>query len=245
MQEQDCLKCKEVVNILQKTKNFQSLTSQAAMQLKDYYRLLELKPSATQQEIKKAYRKLALQYHPDKNNNDPYATFKFAEIKEAYEVLTNPAKKEYYLQQRWYNQSIGKRKTQGIITPVSVLKLVLELEKYVSTLDVFRMDKEGLYYYIADIITDETIKKLNHFNDLSVNKEIIQALMKAGALLPLDLLELLCACIKKINTDTVTLENINVYIHHHRKIHQREKNKIWVILLIAILLSLLIYFMSL
>ena len=113
------------------------------MHLKDYYQLLGLQPSATLPEIKKAYRRLALQYHPDKNQNDPYATAQFTAIKEAYEVLTNPAKKEYYLQQRWYEQSIGKRKKEAVITPVAVLLQSLELEKYVSTIDVFRLDKEG------------------------------------------------------------------------------------------------------
>jgi DnaJ-class molecular chaperone with C-terminal Zn finger domain len=68
-------------------------------------------------------------YHPDKNPNDKYAEAQFNEIKEAYEVLTNPVKKENYLQQRWYNQSIGKRRTAETITPVSILKLVLELER--------------------------------------------------------------------------------------------------------------------
>lgn len=80
------------------------------MQLKDYYRVPEIEPSASFPEIKKAFRKLAHQYHPDKNQHDPYAFAQFAAIKEAYEVLSNPAKKEYYLQQRWYNQSTGKRK---------------------------------------------------------------------------------------------------------------------------------------
>ncbi|MBK9569291.1 MAG: J domain-containing protein [Chitinophagaceae bacterium] len=63
------------------------------MHLKDYYGLLDIETSATLQEIKKAYRKLALRYHPDKNQNDPYATAQFAAIKEAYEVLTHPQKK--------------------------------------------------------------------------------------------------------------------------------------------------------
>ena len=64
------------------------------MHLKDYYKILEVETSADLLEIKKAYRKLALQYHPDKNHNDPYATAQFSAIKEAYEVLTNPAKKK-------------------------------------------------------------------------------------------------------------------------------------------------------
>ncbi len=79
------------------------------MQLKDYYTILELSPSASAGEIKKAYRRLAHQYHPDKKNNDPYAAAQFATIKEAYETLSNPSRKDHYLQQRWYAQSIGKK----------------------------------------------------------------------------------------------------------------------------------------
>jgi len=124
------------------------------LEIKDYYKILELPPSATQKEIKTAYRRLAHQYHPDKSGNDLYAAAQFEIVKEAYEVLSDPSKKEYYLQQRWYNQSIGKKRTETVITPVTVLKQVLELDKYVSTLDVHRMDKEGLYNYICDILSD-------------------------------------------------------------------------------------------
>ena len=157
------------------------------MKLKDYYQILELEPAATQTEIKKAYRKLAQQYHPDKTNNDPHATGRFTEIKEAYETLIHPAKKEFYLQQRWYSQSRGQRKRQDILTPIILLKQVLELDKYVSKLDIYRMDKQGLYTYIEELVPDETIEKLNAFNDLAINKEITQAILNCSRLLPLPL----------------------------------------------------------
>ncbi|MGB3089700.1 MAG: J domain-containing protein, partial [Chitinophagaceae bacterium] len=147
------------------------------MHLKDYYGLLDIETSATLQEIKKAYRKLALRYHPDKNQNDPYATAQFAAIKEAYEVLTNPSKKEYYLQQRWYNQSAGIRKTQDVITPVTVLKQSLELDKYVSTLDVFRLDKEGLKQYVLDLLPGSTIEELKKFNEPETIREIVSTIL--------------------------------------------------------------------
>jgi molecular chaperone DnaJ len=63
---------------------------------KDYYSLLNVSRSATADEIKKAYRKLAMQYHPDKNPGDKKAEEKFKEFSEAYEVLSDPKKREMY-----------------------------------------------------------------------------------------------------------------------------------------------------
>lgn len=62
----------------------------------DYYQLLGTSKGATQEEIKKAYRKSALKYHPDKNPGDPAAEKKFKEISEAYEILSDDKKKQIY-----------------------------------------------------------------------------------------------------------------------------------------------------
>ncbi len=66
------------------------------MAKQDYYKLLELPRSATEAEIKKAYRRLAMKHHPDRNPDDPEAEHKFKEAKEAYEVLTDPKKRAVY-----------------------------------------------------------------------------------------------------------------------------------------------------
>ncbi|MHA1231232.1 MAG: DnaJ C-terminal domain-containing protein [Candidatus Helarchaeota archaeon] len=63
---------------------------------RDYYEILGVSRNATQEEIKKAFRKKARQYHPDVNPNDPDAEEKFKEINEAYEVLSNPKTREQY-----------------------------------------------------------------------------------------------------------------------------------------------------
>src|SRR5690625_465479 len=63
---------------------------------RDYYEILGVERSASEGEIKKAYRKLALKYHPDKNPNDVEAEEKFKEAAEAYEVLSNAEKRQRY-----------------------------------------------------------------------------------------------------------------------------------------------------
>ena len=66
------------------------------MAKRDYYEVLEVGKNASAEEIKKAYRKKAIQYHPDKNPGNTEAEEKFKEAAEAYEVLSNPEKKQRY-----------------------------------------------------------------------------------------------------------------------------------------------------
>lgn len=66
------------------------------MSKRDYYEILGISKGASEAEIKKAYRKLAIKYHPDKNPDDKQAEDKFKEAAEAYEVLSNPEKRQRY-----------------------------------------------------------------------------------------------------------------------------------------------------
>ena len=66
------------------------------MSKRDYYEVLGVSKGASESEIKKAYRKMAIKYHPDKNPDDAQAEEKFKEAAEAYEVLSNAEKKQRY-----------------------------------------------------------------------------------------------------------------------------------------------------
>ena len=147
--------------------------------LKDYYSILEISPSATQPEIKQAYRKLVMVYHPDKNNDDPYALARFNEIKEAYEVLMNPARKELYLQERWLHKASGQKIGEELITAPSILKKCLALNKQIAAMDIHRMNYKGMADRIVNLLNDEAIDTLLEQKETDVHASIISTVVKS------------------------------------------------------------------
>ena len=79
------------------------------MSKRDYYEILEVSNAATDAEIKKAFRRLAMKYHPDRNPDDAEAETRFKEAKEAFEVLSNTSKRAAYDQfgHAGVDQSVG------------------------------------------------------------------------------------------------------------------------------------------
>ena len=81
--------------------------------MKDYYYFLGIPQNASSEDIKKAYRKLSLKYHPDKNENDTFFSDRFKEIKEAYETLMDDGRRKLYDQ----NLSSQQRNVKSILPP--------------------------------------------------------------------------------------------------------------------------------
>ena len=216
------------------------------METKDYYKILGVEPSASTHEIKKAYRKLAHHFHPDKNSSAQYAEIHFAEIKEAYEVLTNPARKEKYLQQRWYQQSLGKTKFRvEPVTPPVILKQILKLDKHVTMLDAFRMNRESLYRQLKDMLSDDTIEQLKKFNEREINHEIIKSALRIAKFLRQGQLEdIVPGLVELSNQSTMIEQEIESTLKQYRRKNRWEQYKHGIVLLLTVVITLLIYFVS-
>lgn len=213
--------------------------------LKDYYTILEVPPTATVPEIKQAYRKLVMIYHPDKNNEDLYALSRFNEIKEAYEVLMNPGKKDLYLQERWLKKAGGYKIGEELITAPGILKKSLELNKQVAAMDAYRMNYAGLAARITELINDDVIEQLIGQKETEVQKSIIRTLLNTTKPFPYDNTYKVCKQLRKLATQQPSL-----LFQIEQVLQQKQKAENWnrfnglFIFLLTILLCLLIYFMG-
>lgn len=211
--------------------------------LKDYYRILEVGPQSTPVEIKKSFRRLAMLYHPDKHNEDKIAGAHYREIQEAYDTLTDPYKKEAYLQQRWYEQSMGRKMTGSApLTSSTILRDTISLEKYISALDPFRIDKEGLLGYIQKLLSDDAIDILLSENEPGSISNITGILIKSGKVFNLSQAERLTLLLHKISKKN-SAESIAIqhYLSEKTKEASRERWKMPIILIVTVVLCLLIY----
>ena len=110
------------------------------MEFIDYYKILGLDKNASQDDIKKAYRKLARKHHPDLNPNDKEAHKKFQQINEANEVLSDPAKRKKYDQygKDWQHADEFEQTTSGKVTPLVEILAVVALAAVIFLRIFFR-----------------------------------------------------------------------------------------------------------
>jgi molecular chaperone DnaJ len=211
------------------------------MQLKDYYKILEVAPLATQQEIKKSFRRLALKYHPDKNAGNHLAEAQFKEIQEAYEVLSDPDQRKEYNYKRWHLRSLGKSYSSQPLTPTAILEECRALKTYIDSISIFRIDYDAVSQYIRQLINPNTIGILKQVNDKPTNHEIIHTLLQAANPLPLRYFIQITALLLEIgNDDPAALELVRRCVRE-KKIHAKWDIYKWIIM--VIITTLLIWLM--
>ena len=184
-------------------------------------------------------------YHPDKNNDDPYALARFNEIKEAYEVLMHPGKKESYLQERWLHKASGKKIGDEMITAPSILKKCLELNRQVARMDAYRMNYGGMADRILTLLNDHAIDELQAQKETEVQQAIIESLLNTTRHFPYHESKLVAGQIRKLAKDQPqALRLIDTTLEQKRtKEYWAKFNGLFVFLL-TILLCLLIFWMG-
>jgi len=216
------------------------------MIIKDYYTVLKIPSNASVQQIKQAYRKLAMRYHPDKNAGDLYAAAYFHEVQEAYDVLSNHLSREQYHQQRWYQQSTGKKFAESMPnTPFSILQQCVVLNDYVKGLDFFRMDREALLQIIQQVLSAQNISMLHTFNDAQTNRQIFSLIADSCKPLHFTHIQQLQNQLQQlaINDASMQQQIKNLLLASKQQQHWNN-HKIWLIVIVAIAISFLIFFLG-
>ena len=215
------------------------------MQLKDYYATLEIAPVATELQIKKSFRQLALRHHPDKNPGSAIAEAKFREIQEAYEILSDPGKREEYNYKRWYNKSLKKQYSNEPLTAAAILTECDRLYNYMLTVNVFRVDYDGLSYHIRQLISDTNISILKQSGDAMLIKKVIEKLLAAASALPTKYIGPVQQLLLQLAGNDESLTNqINLFVQQHKQKSYWQKYQVATVVIITVLICLMIYTFS-
>lgn len=154
------------------------------MPAKDYYKILEINSSASQDEIKKSYRRLALKHHPDKNHNDKTSELRFKELQEAYYVLSNEKRRQQYNHNKYDEKhGLNKKSQPEAVTPQHVLERATKLRKKVVVMDPHRVDRDKLYNEIQQVLSNKNVSILRSANDQNLIRLFINEVLNTTSLL--------------------------------------------------------------
>lgn len=213
------------------------------MPVKDYYQILGVEVGADKPTIKKAYRKKAFQYHPDKQGEASDAHY-FREVQEAYEVLSDDRKREQYHYERWLEQSMGG-KLEGAMPAHQIIQLIIKTEQYLSGTDKFRMNSYSLLQQLLSLFSTSRLETILNEHDGSIEKTCIYSAMRMSTELKSDCQKQLKTRLKKLLNNHAGLnDEWEKQILSKIRSEKREKMVIPALLSIVILLCLLFYFFS-
>jgi len=213
------------------------------MQLKDYYKILGVKPTATLPEIKKAYRALAVKYHPDKNPDSELGEAQFKEVNEAYCILSNARKRAAYDDERWLSGMGNNTKYNEAVTPAWLLKVCIELNTSLATMDTHRMNQGTLQTYLMMILADAHLGILLHEDDKKINTAIINELISATEKLELQYMdEVLRGLTTIAGNDIAARQTIDDYATERYRQDRRDRYFPYIVIAVTLALCVFMYF---
>ncbi len=215
------------------------------MQLKDYYKTLRVSPSASAQQIKQSFRKLALLYHPDSNAGSATAAASFREVREAYDVLSDPAKREDYNYRRWWSRTVKGKFTGEALTAAGLLNECIRLHHYLNSINALRVDFDSLSYHIRQLLTNERIGILKEAADPSVDAGIIHHISACASLLPLKYTGPIADRLFAVaGNDQALRDQVDLFCLQQKQQHSWQRYRLVLVAVITLLICLLIYWLS-
>ncbi len=208
---------------------------------KDYYRILNVKSSATTAEIKNAYRKIAMAYHPDRNPDDALAAAVFSDAAEAYKVLSDSESRKQYNYERYL---IAEEEYKRPVETIDALILrIKKLNEYVKHTDPFRLNKNALLYTIRQLFPDDLtlLQQTNH----SLLQEFLELVTISAQYLYSNQTKQLSKLLMPFYTEQEWLQyKLKSIMQQQQRQERWEKNKLILAVIIAAVLCALIFFVS-
>lgn len=215
------------------------------MAFKDHYKTLGVPVNATESDIKKKFRKLALRYHPDRNAESDFAAVHFREIQEAYETLTDPVRRYGY--DREWRLHFPRQSDHYIraYTPESILEESIQLNKQVREMDPYRMNTETVARQVKKVLSDEHIELLLFHKNETINQSIISELMAVAARLHYPQVAAVSLLLLKLaDSNEMLREKIAEWQQQLKRKSYWERSYPYVAIGIALLICVMMYILS-
>jgi len=219
------------------------------MPSKDYYVLLNVQPQASQEEIKLAYRRLALKYHPDRNAGNVHTEALFKEINEAYTVLSNQQKRDAYNRLRNDQNTTASQpqkttRQKPVVTGRTVLFQCTHLRSLIEKSNPFAVNTDALLAKLEEILSDAHLHILLYENKPQQNAQVLHEILFCCKPLPLNYFYKINSRLYKLAGNNAIMRNsIQQFIKQKKQEQLWQKYKFFWVLLITIIICFLIYFM--
>jgi molecular chaperone DnaJ len=214
------------------------------MPSKDYYQILEIEPGSDEYAIKKAYRRLAMQYHPDRSGENQEDAGLFRDINEAYEVLSDPSKREQYHYERWLHQSMGA-KMQGYLHAYQIYQIILESEKYFSGIDKYKINDYALLNVLLNLFSTSRIQSIAAEKNSDLEKNTIRIAIKMTGSLKSECQLQLKERMTVLTNNNPSMNEIWETVINNKIISERNSRyTIPILMLIVIALCILFYLLG-
>lgn len=211
------------------------------MPLKDYYLLLNVKPGADIISIKKAFRKLAHTYHPDKSGGNKLNHDYYTELQEAYSTLTDPEKREAYHYQRWLEKAIGNE-LDNALSAVEILKLFLQAEKNISQSNQFNIDTYRMGRQLISLFSSARLRIIAGEQNPELVSSVNKIALSLAGIINVSDINLLADHLKKHLPDWTVYEKDWKELVRKKEYKNKINNlRMPIALAVAVLLCLLFY----